>query len=190
VAGIDLGQELVAAASLLARVNKVAIEFRHGSITELPFKSAAYDVVVGIAILHHLSEAGVVEVLRECHRILRDGGIAVFVEPVENSKIFNFMQNLFPVRGGGYRPSILQRKAWARYKETRDDRAMSNLELIRAGEELFRSISISPYGCLVRLARFFGAESREILLRVDRLIFRVFPPLRHYCQTVLVEYRK
>jgi len=193
VTAIDLGPDLVAAAQALGKINQVDCEFRVGNITELPFESATYDVVIGLAILHHLTEAEVMKSIRECHRVLRPDGIVIFHEPVENSALFNFVQNLFPAGEKGshyYRPSILRRRAWARYLEALDDRTMTNRELIAAGAGLFRTTRLSPYGFLIRLVRLVGNRHRNSLLRLDRFLFQIFPPLRRYSQAVLVEYRK
>lgn len=46
---------------------------------DVPFRDGAFDVVLGGAILHHLT--GVESCLREFSRVLRDGGVAVFQEP-------------------------------------------------------------------------------------------------------------
>lgn len=123
VNAVDIGSDLVASAKILARVNHVDCKFEQGNIIDLPFDSSIYDVVIGISILRHLSEADVLKALRECYRVLKAGSIAIFHEPVENSKLFNFIQNLFPVGKNGsdfYRPSILYRKAWANYIKTVD----------------------------------------------------------------------
>lgn len=93
--------------------------------------------------------------MAEVYRVLKDDCVAVFSEPIENSRVFNFIQNLIPVgeRGKEYhRPSILQRRAWARYLETLDDRALTNRELAQAGHQ-FSSVKFWPYGLLVRLSR-------------------------------------
>jgi len=192
VTAVDIGPDLVAAARILAEVNQVDCEFRQGNIMDLPFESATYDIGIGLATLHHLSEAEVLKVLRECCRVLKTGGTAVFEEPVENSKLFNFIQNVFPkIKGGSdYRPSILQRKAWTKYIETLDDRNMTNREFVLGGKKFFRVVRISPYGFLIRLTGLTGKNHRNTLLTLDRFLFSVFPLLRYYSQTVLVEYQK
>ena len=193
VTAIDLGPDLVAAARALARVNAVDCEFRVGNIANLPFDAATFDVVVGFHILHHLTEADVIKTVRECHRVLDAGGIVIFEEPVENSALFDFVQNLFPAGKRGshyYRPSILRRKAWSRYVEALDDRTMTSREFVAAGAGLFRSTRLSPYGFLIRLTRVIGDKHRGSLLKLDRSLFKVFPPLTRYSQTVLVEYQK
>lgn len=193
VTAVDIGPDLVAAARILAKVNQVDCEFRQGNITDLPFDSATYDVVIGLGILHHLTEAEVLKALRECYRVLKTSGVVVFHEPVENSELFDLIQNFFPAGKKGshyYRPSILQRKAWTSYIETLDDRSMTNRELVSAGTGLFRVIRIFPYGFLIRLVRLIGNNHRNTLLTLDRFLFKVFPPLRYYSQVVLVEYQK
>ena len=193
VSAIDIGPEIVKAANRLAKINCANCEFSQGDMKSLDFDNSTYDAVIGLMVLHHLSEANVVKTLQECHRILRPGGVAVFYEPVENSKSFNLIQNLIPVGKKGshkYRPSILQRRAWAEYVQTLDDRTMTSREFILGGEGLFQETCISPYGFLVRLRKLLGFRSLSILISLDKILFRLLPPLRHFCQTVLVEYKK
>lgn len=193
VTAVDIGPDLIAAAKLLAKLNHADCDFRQGSATQLPVDSAAYDAVVGVAILHHLSEADVVTAVRESHRVLKShGACAVFHEAVENSRVFDFIQNLFPTgeKGPGYRPSVLQRRAWREYVETLDDRDMTTRELVTAGEGRFRVVRVSEYGLLVRLARLTGRRWYAALQAVDRLLFNIIPPLKFYCQSAIVEYWK
>lgn len=193
VTGVDIGPNLIAAAKALAALNKIACEFQTTNIVSLPFESRTFDFVFGITILHHLSKSDVSRALAETERVLTNTGVAVFIEPVENSKVFDFLQNLIPAgqKGSGwYRPSILQRRAWKEYLDALDNRVLTTSELTSEGRRHFRSVRISPYGFLVRLARLTGGRYRQTLQRLDEFIFRVFPPVGWLCQTVLVEYRK
>jgi len=194
VTGVDIGADLIAGAKVLAKANQVECKFQQGDITALQFVDPnTYDIVIGLSILHHLSKADVLKAVRECHRIMNAEGIAIFYEPIENSKIFDFIQNLFPAgkRGSScYRPSILQRSAWVKYIEVLDDRTMTNQELIVAGRGLFSNIRISPYGFLHRLGRLIGNYHCNTLMTFDAFLFKVLPPLKYYSQSVLVEYRK
>jgi 2-polyprenyl-3-methyl-5-hydroxy-6-metoxy-1,4-benzoquinol methylase len=197
VSGIDIGPDLIAAARALAKVNHVDCDFRCESVTTLRFADpGTYDAALGIAVLHHLSAADVITALRECHRVLKPGGRAVFYEPVENSALFNLVQNLVPIwTKGATRPSILQRRAWRAYAESLDDRDMTNQELIRAGEGLFTGVRVWSYGLLIRLADLVGSFQQrvrvgKILVAADRFLLKLLPPLRHYCQVAVVEYQK
>jgi 2-polyprenyl-3-methyl-5-hydroxy-6-metoxy-1,4-benzoquinol methylase len=197
VTGVDIGRDLIASARTLAEVNHVDCDFRCESVTTLRFADpGTYDAALGIAVLHHLSAADVKTALRECHRVLKPGGRAVFCESVENSELFNLVQNLVPIPArGATRPSILQRRAWKAYVESLDDRDMTNQELILAGEGLFTGVRVWSYGFLIRLADLFGSFQRrvrvgKILVAADRFLLRLLPPLRHFCQVAVVEYQK
>jgi len=190
--GVDVGPDLVAAARELARINQVECRFEQANVTDLPFEADAFDLVVGIAILHHLSDRDLLKALQETHRVLEKGGIAVFLEPVENSRAFNLIQNLFPIGREGndnYRPSILQRKKWLAYIQAADDRALTNRELTSAGAQ-FEKVTVRAYGFLARLTRLVGGKHRDSLESIDATLFRAFPPLRHLCRDVLVAYYK
>ena len=150
VTGVDVGFDLVAGSKVLAKVNQVDCGFLTANIVSLPFRLKSYDIVLGMNILHHLSESEVSQALSEVHRVLDEVGMAIFLEPVENSKLFDFIQNLFPAgtrQDRNYRPSILQRRAWNEYVRLLDDRNMTVRELVSEGREHFRSVRISPYGC-------------------------------------------
>jgi ubiquinone/menaquinone biosynthesis C-methylase UbiE len=193
VTGVDIGPDLIDAPNAIAKINQVNCEFQTMNLASLPFKSQIYDVVIGIAVLPHLSKSDVSKALSEIHRVLNKDGMAIFLEPVENSKLFNFIQNLFP-KGTretiGYRPSILQRGAWKDYVRLLDDRDMTNRELVSEGKKHFRSVRISPYGFLPRFIGLIGKKHRQTIHRLDEVIFKMFPPLGWLSPSVLVEYRK
>jgi 2-polyprenyl-3-methyl-5-hydroxy-6-metoxy-1,4-benzoquinol methylase len=192
VTAVDIGPSLIAASRMLAEVNHVSCDFRQANIVDLPFEADSYDKVVGLMILHHLSRHDLESALHESFRVLKPGGVAVFYEPVENSKAFDFVQNLVPVgsKSGHYhRPSILNRKAWLEYVRALDDRSLTNRELTSAGQH-FGTVKIRPYGLLVRISRLIGRKYKRTLAAADRVLLRSIPPLRYLCQTVLVEYRK
>ena len=194
VTAVDLGHDLVSAAAQLATLNGVSCDFRQGNISDLTgIDSDAFDVVVGIAVLHHLPEAEVLRTVQECHRVLKPGGVAVFVETMENSRWFDLLQKLFPAgrrNSSYYRPSILNRRRWKEYVAALDERAMTNEELLSVSQGLFRMTRITGYGFLIRLARLFGPSSAEPLMAIDRFLFRFLPPLRRYCRMALVVYTK
>jgi len=194
VTAVDLGKDLVSAAAELARLNEVSCDFRQGDISDLTgIDAEAFDVVLGIAILHHLPVAAVRKTLLECHRVLKAGGIAVFVETIENSRWFDLLQKLFPAgkkNSSYYRPSILNRRRWKEYVAALDERAMTSHELLSLGEGRFRMVRITGYGFLIRLVRLFGPSSSQALMAIDRFLFRFFPPLRRYCRIALVVYSK
>lgn len=189
VTGVDLGASLLEAAKVQAELNGVSCEFRQANIVSLPLDAKQFDAVTGMAILHHLSEEDVRTALLECLRVLKPSGQAHFHEPIENSKVFDFLQNCFPAGGGATRPSILNRSKWKAYLKTVDDRAMTERELKRAGEG-FSAVHFRHFGLTVRLTRLIGEHYRQRLVRLDNWLFTQFPWIKRYAQCVLVTYTK
>jgi 2-polyprenyl-3-methyl-5-hydroxy-6-metoxy-1,4-benzoquinol methylase len=190
VTGIDIGPNLVELAGKVAAANGVADQctFRIGDITQLDLTSACADIVVGEAVLHHLDPAGLKRAVAEAHRILRPAGLAVFLEPVENSKLFEFLQNLIPIPG--QRPSIIQRKKWRGYLETLDDRSLTDQELRQAGRS-FRLVHFRHRGLVIRLNNFVTSRTvRTMLGKVDSILTNPLSPFKRFSQSVIVTYRK
>jgi SAM-dependent methyltransferase len=191
VTGVDIGADLVVSAKALAQVNQVDCIFDQCNVTRLPYPNDSFDIVFGISILHHLSPSDVALTMQEVARILRKNGIAIFVEPIENSKFFNLLQNLIPLgKQGewGYRPSILNRIAWKNYVYALDDRDMTTQELRSTGKNLFSSVHLQSYGLFSRLQRLTGPKYRNNLISLDKFLFKYFPPLRFYAQMALAKY--
>jgi SAM-dependent methyltransferase len=60
----------------------------------LSYPEQRFDVIAGVDILHHVD---VPAAIRECHRVLRSGGVAIFREPIY-SPAFDTLRNWAPVR--------------------------------------------------------------------------------------------
>ncbi len=193
VTGIDTGEYLIELSKKTAELNKVKCDFFAGSITKLPFEESTFDFVVGNAILHHLPKKGVVESVTEAYRVLKPGGMAFFTECIENSKLFDLLQNLFPIGKPNtpqYRPSVLQQARFKKHMEEADDRALSNIELTNA-KGSFRQIEFRYHGLLIRLMRLFSnPQLRVILNRIDFFLTHKYSPIKKLSQQVLVIYSK
>ncbi|MEZ4656461.1 MAG: class I SAM-dependent methyltransferase [Caldilineaceae bacterium] len=159
----------------------------------IDFADATFDYVVGNDILHHLSRNDVVESLAATHRVLKPGGVALFNEPIENSRTFDFIQNLFPVGAPDsphYRPSILHRQMWQTYLANVDDRALSDAELA-AAKGPFRMVEFHYCGLLIRLERWLtNAILCRMLDQIDRCITHRYSPLKRLSRSVLAIYKK
>lgn len=193
VTGIDIGKDLIELAKRVATVNNVKCEFTVNSIDKLQFEDNTFDFVVGSAILHHLPKKAVIDSLNEAYRVVKPGGMSLFIEPIENNKVFDFIQNLFPAGKPNtpqYRPSILQREKWTAHLQEADDRALSNIELTNA-KGCFGDIEFRYYGLLIRLVRLFpNSKFREFLSNIDLFLTHKYSPIKKLSQTVLVIYRK
>ena len=194
VTGIDVGENLILAARELAKINKVDCNFKVCSAADIKLDET-FDVIIGFAVLHHLSEEFVVTSFGEFYRLLKKDGIAIFTEPVENSKSFEILQNLIPIP---QRPSIIQRNKWKTYLNSLDDRPMSKIEFINAGKvNNFRSTKLFSHGLIIRLAKIFGKKNKPrfnaanlFLKKIDKFLFKFFPILKRYCRQIVAVYIK
>jgi len=95
VIGFDISESLVEEARERARQLEVAdrAEFHVADAHDTGFPDATFDLVVGIAILHHLL---LPEALLEIRRVLKPGGRAVFVEPLQHNPILRLGRALTP----------------------------------------------------------------------------------------------
>ena len=84
VEGIDLSPNLVDAARAAAESEALSIRFVVGSMTELPYGNASFDVVLCLWSAFHelLEEHEQVRTLREMLRVLRRGGFALIEGPL------------------------------------------------------------------------------------------------------------
>ncbi|MEW6617791.1 MAG: GxxExxY protein [bacterium] len=71
--GIDISDEAIH----IARTSYPHIEFLAGNILELPFGQNYFDIVFGNFILHLFSYELRHKMLEECHRVLKQDGIAI-----------------------------------------------------------------------------------------------------------------
>jgi ubiquinone/menaquinone biosynthesis C-methylase UbiE len=75
VVGLDISQSFVEIARGKAREAGVTVDLRHGNASEMPLESDAFDFVVCVAAFKNFTEP--VEALREMHRVLAPGGVAL-----------------------------------------------------------------------------------------------------------------
>ena len=74
VTGLDISESFVRIALENARKAGVAIDFRHGNASEMPFPDASFDFVVCTAAFKNFSDP--IGALDEIHRVLKPGGQA------------------------------------------------------------------------------------------------------------------
>jgi SAM-dependent methyltransferase len=69
------------------------IDFRVMNAEELQFEDESFDLVCGFAIIHHLY---LDKAFAEIARVLRPGGVALFLEPLGHNPFINLYRNLTP----------------------------------------------------------------------------------------------
>jgi SAM-dependent methyltransferase len=97
VVGMDISWDLLAHAHERFRLNGAPQppRFAASSAHALPFADESFDLIVGIAVLHHLD---LTLARDEVYRVLRPGGRAIFQEPVRSSRVLRAVRRLIPYR--------------------------------------------------------------------------------------------
>jgi ubiquinone/menaquinone biosynthesis C-methylase UbiE len=78
VVGLDISRTFVEIATANATAASVAVEFRHGNASAMPFAADSFDFIVCQAAFKNFSEP--VRALAEMHRVLQPGGKALILD--------------------------------------------------------------------------------------------------------------
>jgi 2-polyprenyl-3-methyl-5-hydroxy-6-metoxy-1,4-benzoquinol methylase len=97
VFAFDLSEQAIRLQREMAEANGVAdrIHLLVCAAEEFPFRKETFDIVVGIAILHHIPNH-LTEVPRQVASVLRTGGRAVFTEPMIRSRMLGWILRQLP----------------------------------------------------------------------------------------------
>ncbi len=147
VIGLDVSEDLLDLARRRLALHGLGrrATFLAGSAHDLPLPDNSVDAVMGIAILHHLD---LELAAREVHRVLKPGAVAVFQEPVRNSKLLKAVRAMIPYRS----------------EEVSDyERPLTDLELRQFGAR-FSGMQMRAFSLpFVNLAQVVPALRRHIL---------------------------
>ena len=173
VISLDLSPELIDVARHRLRAHNITsgVDFIVGSAHNVPLPDESIDVVLGIAILHHLDLA---LASAEVKRVLRPGGVALFQEPVRNSWILKTARNLIPYTSLDVSPF---------------ERPLTDRELMdfAAGCSSYRSKPFSlPTSALIELLPLVRRYA-EASLRWDATPLSKFPSLGHYSRVKVIQ---
>lgn len=137
---------------------------------ELPFPDAAFEVVVGESVLHHIDpQAGPAELAR----VIEPGGRAAFGEPMGMNPVLNFAREHLPYR----------------FKAERGADVPLSYDDIRAWGSGFREVHVREVQLLSMVERLFGYDTRiPVLRRADDVLLRRVPRLRRYCRYVALQF--
>ena len=131
-------------------------------------------IVFGMAILHHLD----LELAsREVFRVLKKGGRAIFLEPVRNSRLIRIIRRMIPYTSPDVSPF---------------ERPLSDVELWDFSHEFTyfhdRAFSL-PFVNLIETLGFDGPVL-NFAIRIDGIILRTLPFLRHFAAVRVFEITK
>jgi SAM-dependent methyltransferase len=176
VIAIDISPHLIQLAERRLALNGLdgTARFVVASAHDLPFDDQSVDIVVGIAILHHLDLA---IAAREVHRVLRPGGRAIFQEPVRDSKVIRALRRAIPYRPADVSPF---------------ERPLTSSELDGFAAPFRKSATRAFLLPFVNVIQAIRATKSAIpaAYRVDRAILKRAPWLTPYAGVRVIELTK
>lgn len=185
VSGFDISPGNVEIARRLATKYHLAhrVNFTVGAGEYIDYEDEHFDVIVGIDILHHVD---IENALRECFRVLKPGGLALFKEPVA-VPIFDGLRNSAFGRWLVPNSKSLERHI------TEDERKLTakDLNLIQA---MSPKTSMKRFRVFSRLDRFNAALAANgepsALEKFDEQVLRVLPSLKNFGGDVVITLKK
>jgi 2-polyprenyl-3-methyl-5-hydroxy-6-metoxy-1,4-benzoquinol methylase len=169
VSGFDLSSVAIARARARAEFNGLTIRFDAADAARLPYEDAAFDVAVGIGVLHHVVKyPGTATELR---RVLRPGGLAVFTEGLSENPVIE-----------------LGRRLTMRDKEAAGDVGLTLALVDRwAAPASFARAEVIPVSMLLMAKRVVHARPLlRVLAAADRRLLGRWPRLGRYAGDCLV----
>ena len=179
VFGIDISFQLLLNAN--KRITKTEfsdqISFFHMTGEQLGFCSNSFDLVVGSAILHH-TELEVT--VREIESVLRKGGIAIFIEPLNINIFLKLWRFLTPGR----------RSPTERALVSKDIKILDKYFPLNE-KKYFVLTSIVPNGFLIILPSAKIFKKLKILLnKIDEFLLKKIPSLGRFSAVVVLILKK
>jgi ubiquinone/menaquinone biosynthesis C-methylase UbiE len=181
--GADINEEALAS----ARRRYPNVEFTRCDMQKLPYKDGQFNVVFSFSTFQYVNWRAVI---RECNRVMRPGGIAVFVENLDDNPLVRT-----------YR--LIHRLLRWRYNRYEVPRAY--LDWAERGEfaRVFESVEYTPMHLTTPLALIMpmlwqrmtgremavGSNVLRLFQRTDAFLIKKFK-LERYCWRIIIRVRK
>lgn len=167
VTGFDICENNIESCKTLFKENNVEGNFLVSVAEELPFPDESFEVVAGIDILHHVD---IVKSIKEVRRVLKEGSIAIFREPIEVPILDNF-------RNSALVKMFIPNKPSLENHITEDERKLNKNDLALI-ENIFPDITIERSLILSRLDKFVRnrkSNKPSLLERIDYALCKYVP---------------
>lgn len=156
VIGLDVSDAAVAVTKARAYANGVTDRLTAlvADATALPVSSGSIDVVLAVAVMHHVD---IPRAAAELARVLRPGGVAVFVEPLAGPRLVQIVKRMLPLRRS---PDISD-----------DERPLTRDDVALIASAIGSVEATRLFGLTTRLVRRLGpSRPPRAAYRVDRWV--------------------
>lgn len=178
VTAFDVSQEAVKLTMLRAKENNVhdKVNTVVMSGNKLNFPSEEFDAIYGCSILHHLDLHTAPD---EILRVLKEGGKAIFLEPVINSTGLNILKKIIK--------KTIPCKRYIGDYDTEHEEPLNYQKIAIIGEK-FRHTHYREFFLFAKLQTFFPNETFIRLMQtIDYLLFKYLPFTRGYGTGAVIE---
>jgi 2-polyprenyl-3-methyl-5-hydroxy-6-metoxy-1,4-benzoquinol methylase len=176
VTGIDISDLGIATLKRRAEFHQLDITAMEMRVDPTSFADASFDRIHGLGILHHVGiEAG----LREVDRLLRPGGLGVFLEPIGDSTTVEAVKTFL----------MKHARFLGNFDRVTDHEHNLTWREVGAATERFAEVRMYPFHLLYRLKRFLPKASLDAVRRIDSGLLSLVPGLRHFAGGVVIAVR-
>jgi SAM-dependent methyltransferase len=176
VVGIDISDEAIKASqeNALRDSPGANMQFLRMNAEELEFESNSFDLVCGVAILHHLD---LQKAIPEIRRVLTARGRCIFVEPLGHNPLLKLYRSFTPsIRTPDEHPLFRSDIDFMLNDSNSSDLTFHNFSSLPM-HFVGRALPASMFGPLVKS-----------LQRFDGLLFKVIPSARWWAWSIVVEF--
>jgi len=176
VTGIDISEVGVASLKQRAKFHHLDITALEMRVDPTAFPDSSFDRIHGLGILHHVGiEAG----LREVDRLLRPGGLGVFLEPIGDSTTIEGVKTFL----------MKHARFLGEFDHVTDHEHNLTWREVEAAVQRFADVRMYPFHLLYRLKRFLPQSSLDTFRRIDSGLLALLPRLRHFAGGVVIAVR-
>jgi SAM-dependent methyltransferase len=177
VTGIDVSEVGVACLRKRAAFNNLHVTALEMRVDPTTFRDQSFDRIHGLGILHHVGiDAG----LREVRRLLRPGGVGVFLEPLGDNRVVEAAKTWL----------MKNARFLGQFDHVTDHEHNLTWEEVNRAVAPFAEVSLFPYHLLYRLKRLMPHAALDMARRLDHSMLTVAPWLRGLAGGVAIRVRK
>ncbi|MCF6336909.1 MAG: class I SAM-dependent methyltransferase [Gammaproteobacteria bacterium] len=182
VEGFDISEKNIEAASGLFEKYEISGNFKVSVAEKLDYADETFDTIAGIDILHHVD---IPLSIKECRRVLKPGGVAIFREPLD-VPLWDKIRGLKLV-------TIFFSKSVSFEKHITEDERKLNQEDIRVLTEEFPDIKIDKFLIFSRFDPYLRKNhdsTPSLLEKFDAFLMRLIPGIANLGGAMVITLKK